>query len=331
MASRKVIWGVGIVVVVIGGLWLFGSRDDDELSPPNPVDIKVPGLVGDAEQVVVVTSDDWSSTFGEVAVFERRAGRGWAKVGGDYQARLGTNGFRIERHEGDGTTPAGSFALVSSFGGPANPGSKLPYRQVGVEDCWISDVTSPAYNRWVLDAGCAEPNVDLFERSTTDLLYAIVPAFNMPAQPGVGSAVFMHQYDTSESGQSEPTAGSVTVSRKNLLDILRWLDPEKRPTLIMGPSEWLETAPAEPEDTTPSTTAAPETDDTTWTTLRPGDTGSSVVALQQALTEALLPTVADGVYGSQTEANVRAFQLQENLTVDGIVGTETARALGLID
>ena len=41
----------------------------------------------------------------------------------------------------------------------------------------------------------------------------------------------------------------------------------------------------------------------------------------------LLP--ADGVYGPQTERAVRHFQSRKGLTVDGVVGSQTARALGV--
>ncbi|MBR7091536.1 MAG: spore cortex-lytic enzyme [Clostridia bacterium] len=37
----------------------------------------------------------------------------------------------------------------------------------------------------------------------------------------------------------------------------------------------------------------------------------------------------DGIYGSQTKAAVKYFQRNNGLTVDGIVGTQTAKALGM--
>jgi len=52
--------------------------------------------------------------------------------------------------------------------------------------------------------------------------------------------------------------------------------------------------------------------------------GSGVVALQQALGIA-----ADGIYGPQTRAAVRAFQRSHGLVVDGIAGPQTLGALGL--
>src|SRR5215218_8430557 len=56
--------------------------------------------------------------------------------------------------------------------------------------------------------------------------------------------------------------------------------------------------------------------------LHEGDTGTRVAQLQQ-----LLGVDADGVFGPQTAAAVRAFQGRAGLTVDGVVGQSTWRAL----
>ena len=58
--------------------------------------------------------------------------------------------------------------------------------------------------------------------------------------------------------------------------------------------------------------------------------GSDVQALQLALQKAgFRPGEIDGVFGSGTEAAVMAFQQSQGLAADGIVGLDTARALGL--
>jgi hypothetical protein len=59
-------------------------------------------------------------------------------------------------------------------------------------------------------------------------------------------------------------------------------------------------------------------------TLKLGSTGSSVKAVQRRLR---VPTT--GYYGRQTVAAVKRFQRSRGLTVDGIVGAVTARALGV--
>jgi len=64
-------------------------------------------------------------------------------------------------------------------------------------------------------------------------------------------------------------------------------------------------------------------------TLREGDSGPDVVALQKRLRErSFSPGAIDGNFGPGTEAAVLAFQNSEGLLADGVVGPRTAAALG---
>ena len=56
-------------------------------------------------------------------------------------------------------------------------------------------------------------------------------------------------------------------------------------------------------------------------TLRKGDEGQEVKRLQSKL-----PTVADGKFGSKTEAEVRAYQQHNGLGIDGQGLVDAARA-----
>ena len=58
--------------------------------------------------------------------------------------------------------------------------------------------------------------------------------------------------------------------------------------------------------------------------LKVGSTGKMVENLQKALGG----LVVDGKFGAKTEAKVKAFQKKHKLTADGIVGKDTAHALG---
>ncbi len=64
--------------------------------------------------------------------------------------------------------------------------------------------------------------------------------------------------------------------------------------------------------------------------LKLNSTGADVEALQSALENAgFSPGAIDGVFGAATEAAVLGFQRSEGLAADGIVGPNTATALGL--
>ena len=61
--------------------------------------------------------------------------------------------------------------------------------------------------------------------------------------------------------------------------------------------------------------------------LRLHDTGAAVRELQQMLSQLGYTVAVDGVFGSGTEAAVRAFQSANSLTVDGIAGSATLTLL----
>ena len=63
-------------------------------------------------------------------------------------------------------------------------------------------------------------------------------------------------------------------------------------------------------------------------TLKPGDNGAQVTALQNALTKlGFSPGSADGNYGPATQIAVEHFQAANNLGVDGVVGPQTLAAI----
>lgn len=65
--------------------------------------------------------------------------------------------------------------------------------------------------------------------------------------------------------------------------------------------------------------------------LKKGDSGVAVLALQKALNKKKVKPVLveDGVFGSSTFTALKAFQKNKRLTVDGIAGPQTFKALGL--
>jgi peptidoglycan hydrolase-like protein with peptidoglycan-binding domain len=94
------------------------------------------------------------------------------------------------------------------------------------------------------------------------------------------------------------------------------------------------TQPASTPTTTPTTTSQQTTPPSLHVTvpdsgsLSSGDSGPEVVTLQKALTQLGFDAgTADGDFGSTTETAVIAFQQAHNLKPDGIVGTETAKAM----
>jgi hypothetical protein len=86
------------------------------------------------------------------------------------------------------------------------------------------------------------------------------------------------------------------------------------------------------DDTSAPASEAAEAAPTTETISSPvslGDSGPDVVIVQERLAAEGLPVTADGVYGQETADAVMAFQEQEQLPVDGVVGSDTGEALAI--
>ena len=69
------------------------------------------------------------------------------------------------------------------------------------------------------------------------------------------------------------------------------------------------------------------TQDLPWPVVRRGSSGQPVRSLQYLLRARGRTVAVDGAFGRRTDAAVRAFQRSRGLTVDGVVGPATWRAL----
>lgn len=172
------------------------------------------------------------STRASVRLWEARAGC-LVAVAGPWRARLGRNGIATSRHEGDGTTPAGTFPLGPAYGLAADPGTRLPYRRLVCGDWWDGDPASPTYNRFRHVACGARPpfagGSEALWRHPIAYRHLVVIGFNAaPVVPGRGSAIFLH----ADTGR--PTAGCVGLPLPELVRVLRWLRPDARPLIELG-------------------------------------------------------------------------------------------------
>lgn len=154
---------------------------------------------------------------------------------GPVVARVGRNGVKRNRTEGDGTTPIGEVEIVGGFGSAVSPRVKVPYDRVRRGDCWISDATDAAYNMQVRRAACKRPNEDLWRVAVAGPYeYALTTSYNTsPIVPGKGSAIFIHVHAYDGVGRTKSTSGCVSVSRSVMKRLFALLDPAKSPTLVV--------------------------------------------------------------------------------------------------
>jgi len=186
--------------------------------------------IGGSEQLIFAINKDSSSFHVTIHTLKKKNGA-WHPVFPAFDGSVGEKGFAPigEKREGDGKTPSGIFPLGIAFGYDPSVATKMPYRQVTDDDFWVDDVNSEDYNKWVK----GEPNAASWEkmkREDDQYKYSVVIEYNMhPVVKGRGSAIFLHVWKPGES-----TSGCVSMSEEMVLKILGWLDPARKPLIIMG-------------------------------------------------------------------------------------------------
>jgi L,D-peptidoglycan transpeptidase YkuD (ErfK/YbiS/YcfS/YnhG family) len=191
--------------------------------------------VGSARQLITVEARRYRTTSAALRLWERVGPDGcWRPVAGPWTARLGVNGIADRRREGDGTTPTGSYGIGRTmYGNAPNPGVRYRYRRVVCGDWWVEDPRSPAYNTFQhVPCGRRPPfrtNPPGMWQDPVAYRYLAVVEFNMrPVVPGRGSAIFLH------ASKGRPTVGCISLPVGQLVRTLRWLDPAKRPRIVIG-------------------------------------------------------------------------------------------------
>ena len=227
-----------------------------------PVPISAPrptpaSPLADARQLVIVTTPAWDSTSGTLRRYERDgAGQPWRRIGAPVAIVVGRTGLAWDdalpfaaagepiKREGDGRSPAGSFALDTAFGFPARaslPWMRLPYVQLQQTTECVDDVRSAHYNT-IVDNGVV-PRVDWTSsekmRAIGQYAFGVHVAYNAtPPKPGRGSCIFLHIW----AGPSSVTAGCTAMEADALEAIMRWLAPDRHPMLVQLPASALSRA-----------------------------------------------------------------------------------------
>ncbi|MBL8012591.1 MAG: L,D-transpeptidase family protein, partial [Candidatus Omnitrophica bacterium] len=165
-----------------------------------------------------------------VSAWEKRDGF-WEQVFDPMPAVVGRKGMAPlgKKREGDGRTPSGIFDLKTAFGYAPELDTKLNYRQATSADLWIDDPKSPEYNQWV-KAPTPAASYELMKRA--DDLYkmgAVIEYNTNPVVSGYGSAIFLHVW----KGPDHPTAGCVALDEDDVSDLLKWLDVQKSPVIVI--------------------------------------------------------------------------------------------------
>ena len=193
------------------------------------------------EQAVLVTAPTWGSSSGNLRRYQRSDGA-WLPVGQALEVRLGQRGLgrglglhgealgRVEaKREGDRRSPSGIFALGTAFGpGIAPYRGSWPWREVDERDRFVDDPRSRFYNTWQRAPVSGKVQWESAESLDMYSLGLVVGHNVSPAQPGAGSAIFIHPWKDA----STPTLGCTVLPQARLVELLAWLRPEAKPVLV---------------------------------------------------------------------------------------------------
>ena len=175
--------------------------------------------VGNATQVISVVGVGGSSA--KMDVWQRTGGD-WQAIGVGIPAHVGSAGMTAQSKGGYPATPMSIFTLDYVFGTAPSPGGGLQYLQVGPDDWWDGDPSSPTFNthqrceksQCKFDTSASE-NLDIPE-----YVHSVVMGVNTKARkPANGAGFFLHATD------GGPTEGCVATDDETLVKIIQWLRP----------------------------------------------------------------------------------------------------------
>ncbi|MCL8009720.1 L,D-transpeptidase family protein [Streptomyces sp. AS02] len=199
----------------------------DPTRDPGPDPTRVPDvgdhwqrrIPTDSHQVVAVYGDGKDSPDSTVVLYIRRGsghGATWDRIR-SWPAHNGKKGWTTDHREGDNRSPVGVFTLSDAGGVLKNPGSRLPYTR---------------------SAGFAAPRW-WGKAYWHDFDYVIAIDYNRvkgtppndPTRPegeGKGGGIWLHM------DHGSGTSACVSLSESAMEYLLRTLDPDRHPVVVMG-------------------------------------------------------------------------------------------------
>lgn len=192
-----------------------GDRKPDPTRIPGVGDALQRRIPEEARQVVAVHGEHKDSAVSTLQLFTRQ-GKEW-KGERTWPAHNGRKGWTPDHHEDDKRSPVGVFTLTDAGGVRPAPDAKLPYTE-------SSAFTPPAY--WP-------------KKTRNDFDHVIAVDYNRikgtspldPTRPQgqeKGGGIWLHL------DHGDGTSGCVSVSRSGMRYLLRTLDPDKHPVVVMG-------------------------------------------------------------------------------------------------
>ncbi|MFF7976255.1 L,D-transpeptidase family protein [Streptomyces sp. NPDC007905] len=172
-------------------------------------------IPSDSGQVVAVYGDGKDSADSTVVLYAKH-GAAWQRIR-SWTAHNGKKGWTTDHHSGDRRSPVGVFTLTDAGGVLKDPGAGLPYTQ---------DASFAAPPWWA-------------KSHWHDFDYVIAIDYNRvkgtppndPTRPegeDKGGSIWLHM------DHGSGTSGCVSMSKPAMEYLLRRLDPDQHPVVVMG-------------------------------------------------------------------------------------------------
>jgi L,D-peptidoglycan transpeptidase YkuD (ErfK/YbiS/YcfS/YnhG family) len=170
-----------------------------------------------AQQAVVVTGRGRNSPVSTVVLYERSAA-GW-RAGASWPAHNALKGWTDDHRAGDLRSPTGVYTLTDAGGLLTDPGTRLPYDRSG-------SFTTPGTG---------------FEGESLSGSFDYVIAIDYNRRPGTTPLDWTRPLGAGRGGgiwlhvdHGGPTHGCVSLRKDHMRTLLRTLDPDRDPVVVMG-------------------------------------------------------------------------------------------------
>ncbi|MGW1064110.1 L,D-transpeptidase family protein [Streptomyces aureus] len=198
-----------------GGVARTSAPPADPTRIPDVGDRLQGRIPSDSRQVLAVYGQGKDSAE-STAVLYTKSGKVWEKTR-SWAAHNGKKGWTADHHEGDKRSPVGVFTLSDAGGVLDDPGARLPYTQ---------SETFQAPHEWA-------------KSYWHDFDYVIAIDYNRlkgnPPDDGTrpwgddkGGGIWLHM------DHGSGTSACVSLSKPAMEYLLRTLDPERHPVVVMG-------------------------------------------------------------------------------------------------
>lgn len=189
-------------------------------------------LLDTISQLLVVFNETPEGSSATLVAMEKK-GKEWHVISMPMSAGIGRKGFAApgSKREGDNQSPTGFFRLGQLFCYEKVVDTRMSFIHTSPEDKWIDDPDSPDYNRYIRGSTSAKTYEKLLLNGN-DYRYCMVIEFNThPVVKGNGSAIFLH---LSEGKTINASSGCVVLLPKDMEQLLHWMKPELKPSILMG-------------------------------------------------------------------------------------------------